>query len=192
MTERKKYQTIVADPPWEYEPFAASAATGQDRRKGGVAWAKKELPYTAMSLDEIAALPIPALADRDCRLFCWTTSRYLPETFPLLEGWGFTYKQTLVWHKPDAYFGGSVAPNAEFLTVATVGKPPCLGRMPSAVVTYAQRQLAHSQKPECWLDLIEQVSPGPYLELFARRARFGWDYWGDESLGTAELPSEAA
>lgn len=47
---------------------------------------------------------------------------------------------------------------------------------------------AHSQKPEAFLDLVEQVSPGPYLEMFARRARFGWDYWGDQSLGTAELP----
>jgi N6-adenosine-specific RNA methylase IME4 len=48
-------------------------------------------------------------------------------------------------------------------------------------------RLKHSQKPEAWLDHIETVSPGPYLELFARRARFGWDYWGDESLGTAEF-----
>lgn len=50
----------------------------------------------------------------------------------------------------------------------------------------------HSRKPEAFLDLVEQQSPGPYLEMFARRARFGWDYWGDESLGTAELPQEAA
>ena len=46
---------------------------------------------------------------------------------------------------------------------------------------------AHSSKPDAFLDLVEQVSPGPYLELFARRARFGWSYWGDQSLGTAEM-----
>ncbi len=51
---------------------------------------------------------------------------------------------------------------------------------------------AHSAKPEAFLDIVEQVSPGPYLEMFARRARFGWDYWGDQSLGTAEMPKEAA
>jgi hypothetical protein len=45
----------------------------------------------------------------------------------------------------------------------------------------------HSKKPDGFLDMVEQVSPGPYVELFARRARFGWDYWGDESLGTAEM-----
>jgi N6-adenosine-specific RNA methylase IME4 len=45
----------------------------------------------------------------------------------------------------------------------------------------------HSQKPEAFLDLVEQVSPGPYVELFARRDRLGWDTWGNESLGTAEM-----
>jgi N6-adenosine-specific RNA methylase IME4 len=47
----------------------------------------------------------------------------------------------------------------------------------------------HSRKPEGFLDRIEQVSPGPYVELFARRSRFGWDTWGDESLQTAEMPA---
>lgn len=40
----------------------------------------------------------------------------------------------------------------------------------------------HSAKPEAFLDLVEQVSPGPYLELFARRNRLGWDTWGDGAL----------
>ena len=48
---------------------------------------------------------------------------------------------------------------------------------------------AHSAKPECFLDFIETISPAPRVELFARRARFGWDYWGDESLNTAEMPA---
>lgn len=54
------------------------------------------------------------------------------------------------------------------------------------------RSRGHSGKPEAFLDLVEQVSPGPYLELFARRARFGWDYWGDESLGTVEMGGAVA
>lgn len=49
----------------------------------------------------------------------------------------------------------------------------------------------HSEKPEAFLDLVERISPGPYLELFARRDRLGWDTWGDESLGTAELSGAA-
>jgi N6-adenosine-specific RNA methylase IME4 len=55
-----------------------------------------------------------------------------------------------------------------------------------------KRQREHSAKPDAMLDMVESVSPGPYVELFARRARFGWDYWGDQSLGTAELPEAAA
>jgi N6-adenosine-specific RNA methylase IME4 len=50
---------------------------------------------------------------------------------------------------------------------------------------------AHSAKPEAFLDIVEQVSPAPHVELFARRARFGWAYWGNQSLGTAELPEVA-
>lgn len=36
----------------------------------------------------------------------------------------------------------------------------------------------HSEKPDLFLDLIERMSPGPYVELFARAPRFGWDSWG--------------
>jgi N6-adenosine-specific RNA methylase IME4 len=49
-------------------------------------------------------------------------------------------------------------------------------------------RLPHSVKPDAFYDLVESVSPGPYVELFARRARLGdWSYWGNESLGTAEM-----
>jgi N6-adenosine-specific RNA methylase IME4 len=50
-------------------------------------------------------------------------------------------------------------------------------------------KMAHSQKPEAFLDLIERVSPGPYLELFARRNRLGWDTWGDQALQHVEVAS---
>lgn len=76
----------------------------------------------------------------------------------------------------------SVAPNsAEFILVATRGAPGRLLTLPSAVIA-TTRSGGHSAKPECWLDYFEHVSPGPYLELFARRNRLGWDTWGDEAL----------
>lgn len=79
-----------------------------------------------------------------------------------------------------------MAPNhAEFLLVAVKGHPERREMWKSSVVPINVGR--HSEKPEAFLDLIEQVSPGPYVELFARRARFGWDYWGDESLGTASM-----
>jgi N6-adenosine-specific RNA methylase IME4 len=177
----KRYRTIVADPPWEYEPFVSINRTaGKWSEK-----VKKPLPYPSMTLDEIAALPVASVAsDEGCRLFLWTTNRYLPEAFPILSGWGFTYKQTIVWHKVDGSpFVASLAPNhAEFLLVATRGAIPRTGKMPSSVVSIKHNAKVHSRKPDVFIDLIEQVSPGPYLELFARRQRFGWDTWGDQAL----------
>lgn len=175
-----KYRTIVADPPWEYpEGFALGPGHGQLE--------VRPLPYPAMSLSAIHELPVSDLADRDCRVFLWTTNRYLRASFSVLDAWGFNYRQTLVWHKLDANLPASVAPNsAEFVMVGTRGRPARLQPLPSAVIS-TTRSGGHSAKPECWLDYFEQVSPGPYCELFARRARFGWDYWGDESLGTAQL-----
>lgn len=182
-TPSMRYATIVADPPWPYtEEFAQIHS-----RAGRVT---KPLPYDIMSIAQIAALPLRDLAADDCRLFCWTTNRFLPATFALLVDWGFEYRQTVVWHKAGnpSPWGGSVAPNhAEFLLVATKGKPERLEMWKSNVVPINVNR--HSQKPEAFLDLIEQVSPGPYLELFARRNRFGWDVWGNESLETVEIAS---
>lgn len=188
------YRTIVADPPWSYGRDEARFPSMPGRPGTERPRIDTSIGYDTLTVEEIAALPVRALAGDDCRLFLWTTSRHLPAAFDVLEVWGFEYRQTLVWHKTgDATpFGGSVAPNhAEFLLVAQVGFPPVVSRAASSVIA-CHRSRRHSAKPEAFLDVVEQVSPGPYLEMFARRARFGWDYWGDESLGTAELPSEAA
>jgi N6-adenosine-specific RNA methylase IME4 len=195
----ERYRTIVADPPWAYdEGFALGH--GRTVTKGKVSYEAavdtRPLPYAAMSVDGIAALPVAALADCDARLFLWTTNRYIEQAFGVLAAWGFAYKQTLVWHKTDVNLPGHVAPNsAEFILVGTVGKPARPNLMPSAVIATTRLggpgTPSHSQKRECWLDYFEQVSPGPYVELFARRARMGWDYWGDQSLGTAEMPDAA-
>lgn len=170
------YATIVADPPWQY----AGGFPSQSRTPGK--WAgeiqTKALPYSGMSLGEIRDLPVASLAAKDARLFLWTTNRYMEAAFGVLSAWGATYKQTLVWHKLDGNMGGSVAPcSAEFLLVAVWGKPPVLAKASSAVIAHAQAK-THSVKPDAFLDLVEQVSPGPYVELFCRRPRFGWDSWG--------------
>ena len=178
-----KYRTIVADPPWQYERFALGPGHG--------VLEVRPLPYPAMSLDEIRRLPVRDLAAADCRLFLWTTNRYLPDAFDVLGAWGFTYRQTLVWHKLDANLPGSVAPNsAEYVLVGVRGNPARLATMPSAVIA-TTRLGPHSTKPECWLDYFEAISPGPYLELFARRNRIGWDTWGNDCLMQLDLPKEA-
>lgn len=178
-----RYRTIVADPPWPYpdgfatEPRTPGKWTGPTLRYA--------LPYLSMTAEAICALPISALADADARLFLWTTNRYLPVAFTIMATWGFRYRQTLTWDKSDS-LSGSVAPNSEFLLVGTRGNPSRLARLPSAVIRHSATK-KHSQKPDVFLDWIEQVSPGPYVELFARRHRLGWDVWGNESANTAEL-----
>jgi N6-adenosine-specific RNA methylase IME4 len=185
-----RYRTIVADPPWEYERFATNK--GGRYADGTSEWTIRSLPYAGMTLQQIEALPVAGMAASDARLFLWTTNRYLRDAFDVLEAWGFEYRQTLVWHKtgnPNPWIA-HIAPNhAEFLLVGARGKPPRTTHLPSNVLAIDTNpaKAKHSQKPEAWLDHIERVSPGPYVELFARRARFGWDYWGDESLGTATM-----
>lgn len=174
-----RYRTIVADPPWDY---GADAARQPQWNTGAEGVTRRPMPYRALSIDAIEALPVYDYADRDARLFLWTTNRFLHAAFHVIPAWGFEYRQTLVWHKTHgpSPWGGSVAPNhAEFLLVAVHGQPEG-GRLASSVIA-APRQ-SHSVKPEAFLDLIEQISVGPYLELFARRQRLGWDTWGNEAL----------
>jgi N6-adenosine-specific RNA methylase IME4 len=177
-----RYRTIVVDPPWEYEEGFCLGSGHGTRAAGKLE--TRPLPYVSMTLHEIKRLPVAKFADANCRLFLWTTNKYLRSAFDVLAAWGFIYRQTLVWHKRDANLPISVAPNsAEFVLVGTKGRPARLASLPSAVIS-TTRSGGHSRKPECWLDYFEQISPGPYAELFARRARFGWDYpIGDQALG---------
>lgn len=184
-----KYRTIVADPPWDL------ASPSMRRQETGRQIRSLPVPYAPMSLGGIMTLPVAEWADYPSRLFLWTTNSFLRDSFDVMTAWGFSYRQTLVWHKKASVAPGSVAPNsAEFLMVAVKGSPPRRKLLPSAVIpvvqpygTGANHGPLHSAKPECFLDYIEQVSPGPYLELFARRNRLGWDTWGNESLEHVEL-----
>jgi N6-adenosine-specific RNA methylase IME4 len=150
-----------------------------------------------MSLDEITGLPIDNLAERDAHLYLWTTQRYLRDSFDLVEGWGFSVSATLTWCKaPMGFMGGAFRSSTEFIQFAKRGSLAHLSQAPQRWFTWprvgmtqSDPKAKHSRKPEAFIDLVESVSPGPYLEMFARRARFGWDYWGDESLETVELVS---
>lgn len=175
-----EWRTIVADPPWDYrEGFVRGP-------NAGFGWTNRhDLPYGSLSVEEIAELPVSSLAHpAGAFLWLWTTNRYLPDAFDVMAAWGFRYRQTIIWHKDDASpFPGSVAPNeAEFLLVGRRGGVKRLGTWSEAVITATRG--AHSQKPEVFMDLIEAVSPEPRLEMFSRRARLGWETWGDEALGT--------
>lgn len=181
--QTRGYRTIVADPPWHYDAMPK----GGD--KAGSFGATRALEYPTMSLDEIKALPVSDLAESDAVLWLWTTNRWLPESFAVIEAWGFTYRQALVWGKNNPMPVGAVAPSAaEFCLFARRGSAVTDWVFPSSViVTPRPKDRVHSRKPDCFMDYIEAASPAPRLEMFARRDRLGWDTWGNESLGTAEV-----
>jgi N6-adenosine-specific RNA methylase IME4 len=200
-----RYRTIVCDPPWPMKDSGVrTAATGgQLGADGEPLWNRHRrtaMPYARMSIEEIAGLPVPDLADpQGAHLYLWTFGRYVPAAFEIAATWGFRFSALLTWCKTPMGLGlgGAFVPSAEHILFARRGTLAHLGRQPSTWWQWKRPYIGvggptHSAKPEAFLDLVEQVSPGPYLEMFARRARFGWDYHGDQSLGTAQMPGEAA
>lgn len=189
-TRGARYRTVVADPPWPYPEGFGVGRTPQGVKNDG---RRSALPYEPMTVEAIQALPVASLVDPDgAHLYLWTTNRYLFDARRIVEAWGFRYSQLIVWAKTPMGkgLGGAFAQNAEYVLFCRCGSLPHVEKQESVWFNWP-RTAKHSVKPDAMLDLVERVSPGPYLELFARRARFGWDYWGDESLGTAEFPSGA-
>jgi N6-adenosine-specific RNA methylase IME4 len=181
----KRYRTIVADPPWAY------------RVNSGVQGAVGS-QYGTMSNADIAALPVGAIAASDSHLLMWVTNpRLFAEPhdavgpIDILRRWGFEYKTMLTWvKKPGLGIGFYFRGDTEHVLFGTRGHAPIPAELRESNVFTAPRR-GHSTKPDCFYDLVERVSPKPRVELFARRARFEWDYWGDESLGTASMEAAA-
>ncbi len=190
------YRTIVVDPPWDHSDGTGWNPGKLDHRgqSYGEPHATKP-PYEPMPIDEIAALPIGALAEPDAHLYLWTTQRYLHESFHLVEVWGFKVSATITWCKaPMGFMGGAFRSSTEFVHFAKRGNLSHLSQASARWFTWPRvgwtqddPAAKHSRKPDAFLDLVEQVSPGPYLEMFSRRARLGWDTWGDEALHGTEL-----
>ena len=167
------YATIAADPPWRYDegwpPFADKAGDTRPR---------SALPYSGMDLAAIAAMPVADLTDGHAHLYLWTTNRYLRDAYDVAEAWGFRFSQLLTWCKPPMGIGpgGAFSNTTEFVLFARRGNLTAKARHDSTWFTAARG--AHSAKPGIFGDLVEKVSPGPYVELFARQPRLGWDHWG--------------
>lgn len=177
------YACIVADPPWTMPSGGGYSGTARYTK------APSELPYATMTLDEIRDLPVESLAARDAHLYLWVPNAHLEASYEIARAWGFRPSQMLVWAKTPRGLGlgGAFTNTTEYVLFARRGSLRAVSRMDTTWWRFKRPHNAHSAKPDGFLDVVEQVSPGPYVELFARRARFGWDYYGDESLGTAEM-----
>jgi N6-adenosine-specific RNA methylase IME4 len=181
-----KYRTIVADPPWQMPSggtYAGAARWASNRRR------PSDLPYETMTVDEVADLPVQDWAENNAHLYLWVPNVHLEASYGVARAWGFKPSQVLVWAKTPRGLGlgGAFTNTTEYVLFCRRGSLKPLERVDTTWFHWTRPHNNHSAKPEAFLDLVERVSPGPYLEMFARRARFGWDYWGDQSLETAEV-----
>jgi N6-adenosine-specific RNA methylase IME4 len=166
----RQFATVLADPPWEH----------QQRGQLGA-----EQHYALMPLSHIAALPLRRHLADDAHLWLWVTNASLWAGKQVMEAWGFHYRSILTWIKPRFGLGQYLRNQTEHLLFGIRGNAPIRFRSQWSWL-YAPVQ-AHSHKPEEQYAVIERCSPGPYLELFARRPRPGWTVWGNEVDSDVEL-----
>lgn len=175
-----RFTTIVADPPWQYTNVATRAAA-QDH-------------YPTLTVPQVCSLQpwgklVSELAEDAAHLYLWTTNAFLRDAFDVVTAWGFEYKTTLVWVKKQLGIGNYFRSSHEFVLFGVRGG---LRVLDSNQFSWFEDEGAgfksdrgrHSQKPDYFYDLAQKVSPGPYLELFARTDLFprdGWTYWGNEA-----------
>lgn len=174
----QRFGTILADPPWRFV-----------NRTGKIAPEHKRLArYDTLTVAQIAALPVREIVGDKSHLYLWTPNALIPDAIKVLEAWGFTYKAVLVWHKVRKD-GGSDGRGVGFYfrnVTETVlfgvrGNLRTFQPGRRQVNLLATRKREHSRKPDELYKIVEECSPGPFLELFARYPKPGWSSWGDEA-----------
>ena len=164
-----KFGAIYADPPWIYDNQGTRAATGNH--------------YSGLTVDELCALPIRDLAADDAHLHLWTTNAFLFDCEKIFDAWGFEFRSSFVWVKPQMGIGNYWRNSHEFMLTAIRGNAKRFNDR--SLMSWLQCDRgAHSSKPDQVRSYIERASPGPYLELFARREYPRWSAWGNQITST--------
>ncbi len=165
-----KYNVIYADPPWDVK-------AGPDWGSGEES---KDLLYPTMTIEEISNIPVNNLADENAHLYLWVINKYIPEAYEIVRAWGFEPSCLLTWCKPPhgIGLGGTFIQTTEHLLFARKGTLTANKRIDTTWFTYPRSR--HSEKPNEFRKMIEEVSPGKKIELFARTKSEGWDVWGNE------------
>lgn len=187
----KRYRTLVADPPWRYNSKLEGLRGATD--------------YPTMTQSELLTMPVGLWADDNAHLYLWTTDAFLVEAHQLARAWGFEPKNLITWVKgkertdvhreivgiaPTIGVGFYYRHATEHVLFCVRGSMPVINHdQPN--VFFAPRG-SHSEKPAAFYDIVERMSVGPYLDVFARKQRFNWETFGNEAFnfGT-ELPAEA-
>jgi N6-adenosine-specific RNA methylase IME4 len=167
------YRTIVADPPWPDEhKLTGVTRVGRVKKERGI-----DAQYSTLSMDDIAALAVADLAADDAHLYLWTTNLHLRQTFNVMDAWGFSFRTVLTWCKTGHLgLGHYFRTNTEHVLFGVRGSLRTEDRCQGTWFQAPKR--GHSVKPPQFADVVERTSPGPYVELFARQPRLGWDHWG--------------
>ena len=183
-----KYPVILADPPWHYQNYSTTPGQVHMRARGAARH------YPTMTVDQLSALEVP-VAD-DAVLLMWAVWPLMVDAFKVITAWGFEYK-TLAWvwvklnrNSMGLFYGmgNYTRSNSEPCLLAVRGNAPkaTAHDIQSVIMTPIQE---HSRKPDEQYAKIESLFPNlPYLEMFARRARPGWDVWGNQAPNSIELP----
>ena len=171
----KKYGVIYADPPWSFKTYSEK---GKDR--------SPEKHYPVLSISDIIRLPVDRIAKDNAVLLMWVVDPLLDQAFKVIDAWGFKYKTVaFTWAKTNktkpGFFTGLgywTRGNPEMCLLATKGKPKRISKSVPQLVVEQRRE--HSRKPDIMYKLIEDLLEGPYIELFARKQKEGWDSFGNE------------
>ena len=180
----QKFATIYADPPWRFQ-----------NRTGKVAPENKKLNrYETMDLEAIKAMPVSQIAADKRHLYLWVPNALLPEGLEVMKAWGFEYKGNIVWEKvrkdgePDGRGVGFYFRNVTELLLfgirGTNNRTLAPARSQVNLIRTMKRE--HSRKPDELIPIIENCSPGPFIELFARGDRDGWAMWGNQADASYE------
>jgi N6-adenosine-specific RNA methylase IME4 len=175
----KRFATILADPPWQFQ-----------NKTGKIAPEHRRLSrYTTLPFGEIQRLPVTEIATDVAHLYLWVPNALLPQGLLVMEAWGFQYKANIIWHKvrkdggPDGRGVGFYFRNTTELALFGIrgknARTLAPGRRQVNIIRTMKRE--HSRKPDELYTIIEACSPGPFIELFARGARKGWKSWGDQA-----------
>lgn len=194
MYQEKKYNVIYADPPWMQK--AGRNLSGGYKTVDGkqvfncVSTKSEELPYKTMSVEEIAAININGITEKDAVLFLWVTNKYLFDAKRVIDAWGFKYSTTLTWSKSPfgGGMGGTFGVSHETLLFCTRGKINAKTKIKGTVFAvkrpYVNGYPCHSKKPDFFIEMIDKITTGKKIELFARSKREGW---GNEIVSDIKL-----
>ena len=170
----RRFRTILADPPWDVNQKGSWGADAH---------------YPVMTLERIKQMPVAELAEDNAHLWLWVTNATLRHGYDVAEAWGFTVRSPLTWIKFRLGLGPYLRNTTEHLLFATKGRAPV--KFKAQPTWFNAPVQDHSHKPEEQYPLIERISDGPYLELFARRrpsSAEDWSVWGNEIDSDITIP----